>query len=91
MTFRASGTATWFFSFSFLFLPLLRSYVFVHLQVRFASPPAEAVLQKAKKMVLCLIPTPIPFFPFSSHISLPVWVGEICISEAPTEGAETVS
>nr|KAF6459716.1 WW domain binding protein 1 like [Rousettus aegyptiacus] len=69
----------------------LRSYIFVHLQVQFASPPTEAQCCRSPRSWFCVsFPPPSPLFPFSSHISLPVWVGEICILEAPKEGAETV-
>lgn len=53
-----------------------------------ASPPIDTVSRRAEKLSCdsFLIPHPVPLYLFSSHVSLPAWVREMCVSEAPEEG-----
>ena len=53
------------------------------------APHRYTVSRRAEKLSCdsFLIPHPVvPLYLFSSHVSLPAWVREMCVSEAPKEG-----
>lgn len=78
------------------FAPSPPACIFLHLQVQLGEwrplRPRHNVSEGRHVGLFCdsfLITRPCPLL-FSSHISLPARVREMCVSEAPKEGAETV-